>query len=138
MSNQQGFRSLSTFKKELHRLKSLFATVPCKLHDFLVNNFSFNGDLKNIISHEMLRNYGVNILLILIQLDHLISKKWGFQSISLNQALKFKFKNKQPYFPSKTITDFLLFILKINAKFEATKGHKVEILKTIPPTNGAE
>ncbi|MFS1587575.1 hypothetical protein ACLIL3_017770 [Acinetobacter radioresistens] len=28
MSNQQGFRSLSTFKKELHRLKSLFATVP--------------------------------------------------------------------------------------------------------------
>ncbi|HAV6133904.1 recombinase family protein, partial [Acinetobacter baumannii] len=27
MSNQQGFRSLSTFKKELHRLKSLFATV---------------------------------------------------------------------------------------------------------------
>ncbi len=30
MSNQQGFRSLSTFKKELHRLKSLFATVPLK------------------------------------------------------------------------------------------------------------
>jgi putative ATP-dependent endonuclease of OLD family len=28
VSNQQGFRSLSTFKKELHRLKSLFATVP--------------------------------------------------------------------------------------------------------------
>lgn len=110
----------------------------CKLHDFLVNNFSFNGDLKNIISHEMLRNSGVNILLILIHLDHLISKKWGFQSISLNQALKFKFKNKRPYFPSKTFTDFLLFILKINAKFEATKGHKVEILKTIPPTNGFE
>jgi hypothetical protein len=86
----------------------------------------------------MLRNSGVNILLILIHLDHLISKKWGFQSISLNQALKFKFKNKRPYFPSKTFTDFLLFILKINAKFEATKGHKVEILKTIPPTNGFE
>ena len=32
MSNQQGFRSLSTFKKELHRLKSLFATVPTKMH----------------------------------------------------------------------------------------------------------
>ena len=110
----------------------------CKLHDFLVINFSFNGDLKNIISHEMLRNFGVNILLILIHLDHLISKKWGFKSISLNQALKFKFKNKRPYFPSKTFTDFLLFILKINAKFEATKGHKVEILKTIPPTNGFE
>ena len=31
MSNQQGFRSLSTFKKELHRLKSLFATVPRQL-----------------------------------------------------------------------------------------------------------
>jgi hypothetical protein len=86
----------------------------------------------------MLRNPGVNILLILTHLDHLISRKWGFQSISLNQALKFKFKNKRPYFPSKTFTDFLLFILKINAKFEATKGHKVEILKTIPSTKGFE
>ena len=46
--------------------------------------------------------------------------------------------HQRPYFPSKTFTDFLLFILKINAKFEATKGHKVEILKTIPPTNGFE
>lgn len=110
----------------------------CKLHNFLINNFNFNNGLKNIISHEMLINPGVNIMLILIHLDHLISRKWGFQSISLNQALKFKFKNKRPYFPSKTFTDFLLFILKINAKFEATKGHKVEILKTIPPTNGFE
>ncbi|WP_372556745.1 recombinase family protein, partial [Acinetobacter pittii] len=31
VSNQQGFRSLSTFKKELHRLKSLFATVPFQM-----------------------------------------------------------------------------------------------------------
>lgn len=44
----------------------------CSLHDFLVNNFSFNGDLENIINHEMLRNPGVNILLILTHLDHLI------------------------------------------------------------------
>ncbi len=35
MSNQQGFRSLSTFKKELHRLKSLFATVPATLSNML-------------------------------------------------------------------------------------------------------
>lgn len=106
-----------------------------KLHDFLVNNFNFTNDLKYIMSHEMLKNPGINIILILIHLDHLISRKWKFKSISLNQALKFKFKNKRPYFPAKTFTDFLLFILEINSKFEAKKGFKVEILNNIPPTN---
>lgn len=109
-----------------------------KLHEFLINNFNFTSILQKIINHEMLRNPGINIMLILIHLDHLICRKWGFKSISLNQALKFKFKNKKPYFPSKNFTDFLLFILQINSKFEANKGHKLEILKTIPPTNGFE
>ncbi|WP_180161012.1 hypothetical protein [Acinetobacter sp. YH01004] len=35
---------------ELEKNNFLYEDV-CKLHDFLVNNFSFNGDLKNIISH---------------------------------------------------------------------------------------
>ncbi len=108
-----------------------------KLHDFLTMNFDVT-DLEAIVNPKMLKNPGINILLILNHLDHLISRKWEFKSIPLNQALKFKFKNKRPYFPSKTFTDFLLFILQINARFEATQGHKVEILKVIPPTKGFE
>ena len=44
MSNQQGFRSLSTFKKELHRLKSLFATVPKKDGQLLIRINSTERD----------------------------------------------------------------------------------------------
>lgn len=110
----------------------------CKLHNFLLNNFNFNNGLEKVINHEMLRNPGVNILLILIHLDHLISRKWGFQSISLNQALKFKYKKNRPYFPSKTFTDFLLFILQLNAKFELNNGYRVEIPKSIPTIRGFE
>lgn len=103
-----------------------------KLKIFFIENFNFNEDLKEFISISMLRNPGINILLILLHLDHLISRKWTFKSICLNQALKFKFKKEKPYYPSKTFTDLLVFILEINAKFEANKRQKVDILKKIP------
>lgn len=105
-----------------------------KLSCFLKENFDFDDSLQHLVGVQMLKNPGINILLILLHLDHLISRKWNFKSICLNQALKFKFKSGKPYYPSKTFADLLLFILEINAKFEANEGYKVEILKKIPAT----
>lgn len=44
-----------------------------KLHDFLTTNFDIT-DLEAIVNPEMLKNPGINLLLILNHLDHLISK----------------------------------------------------------------
>ena len=41
---------------ELEKNNFLYEDV-CKLHDFLVNNFSFNGDLKNIIKLTKITNH---------------------------------------------------------------------------------
>ena len=81
------------------------------LHMFLKNNFNFIGNIENIISNQMLKNVGINILLIMLHLDHLLSRKWNFKSIPLNHAMKFKYKKEIPYYPSKNFSDFLLFIL---------------------------
>jgi len=108
------------------------------LHIFLKNNFNFIGNIENIISHQMLKNVEINLLLIILHLDHLISRKWNFKSIPLNHVMKFKYKKETPYYPSKTFADFLLFILITNSKFESCQGRKFEIPNTILATKGFE
>lgn len=108
------------------------------LHILLKTNFNFIGNVEHIISLQSLKNVGVNILLIILHLDHLISRKWNFKSIPLNHAMKFKYKKGIPYYPSKTFSDFLLLILYTNSKLESSQGRKIEIPPTIPATQGFE
>ena len=67
MSNQQGFRSLSTFKKELHRLKSLFATVPIiplnlAIIVSLISSLKNSGLDPELIINEIKRKHSSQLL----------------------------------------------------------------------------
>lgn len=95
-----------------------------ELQRFLKENFNFGDKQDKIISPQMLSHQGVNILLILLHLDHLISRKWRIKSIPLNQAMQFKYKKNKSYYPAKSFSDFLLFILDTNEKCGDSKSRR--------------
>ena len=109
-----------------------------ELQRFLQSTFSFTNNTKQCVAIDSLADPGMNFLLLLLHLDHLISKQWRFKSICLNQAIKFRYLKNNAYPPAKTFSDLLLIILVTNAKFNARQDKRINIPKAIPDIHGFE
>ena len=103
-----------------------------ELHKFLKNNFNFDDHSSQYIDHVSINNPGMNFLLIILHLDHLVSKRWKIKSISFNQVIKFRYVNKKPYYPSKSFSDFLLTMLLLNSKFSDSNGKYIVMPDAVP------
>lgn len=93
-----------------------------QLHDFLLEFTSQKEDSPFFSLKEVQQPFH-NILLLIVHLDTLISSSAHFEPLCFNHYFKYRLVKDKPYYPSRSFSDVLLFLL--GSRFEKKFVQKI-------------